>query len=267
MKKFFLCLLMAVSFVPLYAQRYILKDGKTVLNQADVEIKDGKLVRTVGGGGAEVSYPFSQVARLEWPEPPEIAAAADFLAAGKAAEAEQKVTPIYNQFSPFSKLPGSWWSGAAIIRARALFAQKKVSEADAAAREINSTSTDREDVSAAQLLLAEAQLRLEKPDIADAMLDEILRNAVSSEISARAVMLRGDIAYQRKEFEKALGFYLQVPAFYGMCDEVMPAAMLGSARAYRGYGDTARSERAYLDVIVMYPSSAEAVLAKSESHL
>ena len=266
MKKLFLCLLMVVSVGPLCAQRYILKDGK-VLNQADVEIKDGKLVRAIGGGGAEVSYMFSQVARLEWPEPAELSAANDLLVAGKTAEAEEKITPVYNQFLPFAKLPGSWWSAAAIIRARALFGQNKVAEAESAAREINSTSTDREDVSSAQLLLAKGQLRLQKPDIADAMLDEILRNSVSPETSARAVVLRGDIAYQRKEFEKALGFYLQVPAFYGMCDEVMPVAVLGSARAYRGYGDTARSDRAYLDVIVMYPSSAEAVLAKSESHL
>ncbi len=265
MKKFFLCLLMAVSVGPLCAQRYILKDGKA-LNQTDVEVKDGKLVRVVVGGGAEVSYPLSQVVRLDWPEPAELAAAADLLAAGKASEAEQKVTPVYNQFSLFAKLPGSWWSDAAVIRARALFAQKKVGEAESAAKEINSTSTDREDVSAAQLLLAEGQLRLEKPDIADAMLDEISRNAVSSEISARAVKLRGDIAYQRKEFEKALGFYLQVPAFYGLCDDVLPSALLGSARAYRGYGDTSRSDRAYLDLIVTYPSSSEAALAKTESN-
>ena len=266
MKKVLLCLLMVICAGSLCAQRYILKDGK-VLNQADVAVKDGKLVRTVGGGGAEVTYPFSQVVRLEWPEPAELAAATELLTAGKASEAEEKVTPVYNQFAPFAKLPGSWWSNAAIIRARALLAQKKISEAESAAREINSTSSDREDVSAAQLLLAEGQLRLAKPDIADAMLDEIMRNAVSSEISARAVMLRGDIAYQRKQFEKALGFYLQVPAFYGMCDSVMPAALLGSARAYRGYGDTTRSDRAYLDLIVMYPASAEAEIAKNESHL
>ena len=44
----------------------------------------------------------------------------------------------------------------------------------------------------------------------------------------------------------------------------MPAALLGSARSFRGYGDSARTERAYLDLIAAFPSSAEAIIAKRE---
>ncbi len=248
---------------PLCAQRYILKDGKT-LNQADVVLKGGNLVRAVGDG-AEVSYPLTQVVRLDWPEPEEIDQARQLVVAGKGAEAEEKITPLYRQFAPFSKLPGSWWSDAALIRARALLAQQKNDETERAARELMSTSTDSETVVAAQLLMARIQMLLDKADIADAMLDEIMRKDASSEIEARAVILRGDIAYGRKDFEKALGYYLQVPAFYGTEDAVMPGALLGSARSYRGYGDTVRAERAYLDIIVTYPDSAEAAIAKTES--
>jgi TolA-binding protein len=128
-----------------------------------------------------------------------------------------------------------------------------------------STSADTDTVLSAQLIMARVQMLLEKPDIADAMLDEIMRKDASSEIEARASILRGDIAYARKEFEKAIEFYLQVPAFYGTEEAVMPVALLGSARAYRGYGDTARAERAYLDIMVTYPDSAEATIAKTES--
>jgi hypothetical protein len=263
MKSFAYALLALVAVSPLCAQRYILKDGKS-LNQADVTLKGLNLVRSVADG-AEVSYPLAQVVRLDWPEPEELDQARQLLAGGKGAEAEEKVTPIYRQFAPFSKLPGSWWADAALIRARALLDQKKNADAERAAREILSTSTDVESVAAAQLLIARIQILQDKPDIADAMLDEIMRKDVSSEIEARAAILRGDIAYAGKQFEKALEFYLQVPAFYGTEDAVMPVALLGSARAYRGYGDTVRAERAYLDITVAYPNSAEATIAKAES--
>jgi TolA-binding protein len=45
----------------------------------------------------------------------------------------------------------------------------------------------------------------------------------------------------------------------------MPAALLGSARSYQGYGDTVRAERAYLDITVAYPNSSQAAIAKTES--
>jgi TolA-binding protein len=128
-----------------------------------------------------------------------------------------------------------------------------------------SGSADAETVIAAQLIMARVQVIQNKPDIADAMLDEIMRKDASGEIEARAVMLRGDIAFARKDFEKALEFYLQVPVFYGTEETLLPAALLGSARSYRGYGDASRAERAYLDIIVTYPGSAQAEIAKRES--
>lgn len=259
-----LCLLLAFAAAsPLCAQRYILRDGK-VLNASDVSLKGLSLVQVIADG-AEMSFPLVNVVRLDWPEPEEIGQARQLLAAGNASEAEEKINPVVNQFAPFSKLPGSWWSDAAVIRARALLAQNKNAEVEKAAREIMATSTDSDTVAAAQLLLARLQINLGKLDIGDAMLDQILQQEVSSEVAARAVVLRGDIAFARKDFEKALEFYLQVPAFYGTQDSVMPAALLGSARSFVGYGDRSRAERAYLDVMVTYPDSAEAASAKTES--
>lgn len=262
--KTLVCALLALAAAsPLCAQRYILKDGR-VLNHADVVMKGGNLVRSVADG-AEVSYQISQVVRLDWPEPEELDQARQLVAAGKGVEAEEKITPIYRQFAPFSKLPGSWWADAALVRSRALLTQKKNDEAERAARELMSTSADPEMVAAAQLVMARIQMMIDKADIADAMLDEIMRKDVSSEIEARAAILRGDIAYARKNFEKALEFYLQVPCFYGTEDAVMPLALLGSARSYQGYGDAVRAERAYLDITVTYPDSAEAAIAKTEA--
>lgn len=264
MKKSLFILLALAAVSPLCAQRYVLKDGR-VLNDSDVTLKGNNLVRALSGGSAEIAYPISDVVRLDWPEPEALEQARQLFSAGKSAEAEEKVTPIYRQFAPFSKLPGSWWGEAALVRARALIAQDKTADAERAARELMSGSTDADTVTAAQLIMARVQMIQNKNDIADAMLDEIMRKDASGDVEARAAILRGDIAYARKDFEKALEFYLQVPVFYGTEDAVMPVALLGSARSYRGYGDSSRAERAYLDIIVGYPDSAEAVIAKRES--
>jgi tetratricopeptide (TPR) repeat protein len=264
MNKPLLILLAFAAVSPLSAQRYLLKDGR-VLNQSEITLRGNNLVRALAGGGGEISYPIADVARLDWPEPAELEEARVLAAAGKHAESEEKVTGVYRQFAPFAKLPGSWWSEAALIRARALLAQDKTADAERAARELMSGSADADTVIAAQLIMARVQVIQNKPDIADAMLDEIMRKDASGEIEARAVMLRGDIAYARKDFEKALEFYLQVPVFYGTEEAVLPAALLGSARSYRGYGDAARAERAYLDIIATYPDSPQAEIAKRES--
>ncbi len=268
--KFFPCIILAlVCVAPLSAQRYLLKDGK-VLNQADVVLRDNKLVQSIGkaeSGGAEISYALTDVVRLDWPEPAEIDAARKLLDSGKAAEAEVLVTPIVNQFAIFPKQPGSWFASAALVRARALAAQTKTDAAERAAKDIIAVSVDPDIVGLAQIVLAEQQIRRGKPVIADAMLSEILRRHSSDEAEARAALLRGDLALARKDYEAALGFYLQIPSFYGSLDSLMPAALLGSARAYRGYGDSNKTERAFLELMNTYPASAEAALAKRESGL
>ena len=253
--------LLAVS--PLCAQRYLLKDGK-VLKQDEVVLKGNVLVKALAGDAGEQQFPISQVVRLDWPEPAEIAEARSLLASGKVEEAEAKITPIYTQFTPFAKIPGGWWNDAALLRARVLLARQQNSETEKATKELIATSTDEMTRQSAQLIAIRLQLVLGKRIVADTLLEELMRKEVPGDIAAGAAVLRGDIAYSQKDFEKALELYLLVPAFYGTEDEVMPAALLGSARSFRGYGDAARTERAYLDLIAAFPNSAEASLAKRE---
>jgi hypothetical protein len=258
---YILMALMAVS--PLCAQRYILKDGK-VLKPEEVVLKDGALVKSLGGDAGEQVFPLAQVVRLDWPEPEEIDQASQLLALGNAADAELKITPIYSQFAPFAKVPGGWWNAAALIRARALLARQQRADAEKAAQEILATSSDSETLNAAQLITLSIQIQLGKGRAADAKLDELARQEISGTTMAAIAVLRGDIAYARKDFEKSLEFYLEVPAFHGSELELMPPALLGSARSLRGYGDAARAERAYLDLVASFPTSAEAAIAKRE---
>ena len=258
---YILIALLGVS--PLCAQRYLLKDGK-ILKQDEVVLKGGALVKSLGGDSGEQTFQLTQVVRLDWPEPEEIAQAQKLLAEGKADEAELKITPIYFQFTPFAIIPGGWWNEAALLRARAMLARQQKPEAEKAAQEILATSTQPEIQNAAQLISVRVQFLLGKMSVAEAKMEELTRKEVSGAIMAEIALLRGDIAYGQKDFETAIEYYLQVPAFYGSEEEFMPAALLGSARSLRGYGDTDRADRAYLDLTAAFPASAEAAIAKRE---
>lgn len=248
---------------PLSAQRYQLKDGK-ILKHPEVIVKGEFLVRSLSGGVGEQKTPLANVVRLDWPQPAEIAEARVLLAAGSAAEAETKITPIYKQFAPFSTLPGSWWSDAALIRARALVSLNNNAAAEAAAQEIIATSTVEDTKQSARMLIVKLLVGLDKKEEAETMITEIMSNVFSDSIAAEAAVLRGAMAFSQKAFEKSVELYLQVPAFYSDEKELMPAALLGGARALRGYGDVKRAERIYLELIEGYPDSGEASSARTE---
>lgn len=254
---------------PLSAQRYLFTNGSAV-NAADVSLKGDALVQTrklAGGGSMEQRFPLATVARLDWPEPAELAETTALITAGKGKDALAKITPVFRQFDPFSKTPGSWWTDAATLRLQALIAaDSPPAEITAAARDIMGRATDSDAVGNAKLALAEVELRGGKDSIADAMIDQIVTDAPAA-VRARAWILRGDLALKRKAYEEALEAYLRVPALFGTLDELMPAALLGSARAYHGYGDKGRAERAYLSVIDEYPASAQAAVARTEAGL
>ncbi|HEY0944020.1 MAG TPA: hypothetical protein VGD81_02095 [Opitutaceae bacterium] len=254
---------------PLSAQRYLLANG-SALDAADVTLKGDALVQTrklAGGGSMEQRFPLATITRLDWPEPTELAETAALITAGHGQAALAKITPLYRQFDPFPKTPGSWWTEAAMLRLRALLAAGSPPvEITAAARDIMGRATDPEAVGNAKLALAEVDLRGGKDSIADALIDQIVTDAPAA-VRARAWLLRGDLALKRKAYEQALEAYLRVPALFGTLDELMPAALLGSARAYKGYGDKGRAERAYLSVMDEYPNSAEAAVAKAEAGL
>lgn len=257
--------LLGASSLP--AQSYVLNNG-TVLKAADVKLSGNALVQEIalpGGGSAERRYLLNTVTRLDWPEPEAIAQAASQITAGQPKEALETITPVYRQFGPFTKTPGSWWTQAAALRLQALIDTKASGvEITSAAREIMTSATDPEAVGTAKLALAQVDAREGRDSLATAMIDEIVSDAPAG-VRARAWLLRGDLALKKQSFEDAIESYLRVPAFFGTLDELMPAALLGSARAYKGYGDASRAERAYLDVMDTYPDSAEAAVAKKES--
>ncbi len=251
-----------------FAQRYILKDN-TALAASEVTLGSGALVQQVaipGGGSFERRYPLADVARLEFPEPEALDEAEKLVAAGSGADALKLIEPIYRQFAPFSKVVGSHWPRAAQLRLQALLLGTDNSAITSSARELMQSGLGPDVTGTAKLALAQLDARAGKEALANVMLEQIVREATPA-VQARAWLLRGDLAAARTAHVEALECYLRIPAFFGTIDELMPAALLGAARAYQGYGDSSRAERSALDLIDNYPATLQAAQAKKEFNL
>jgi hypothetical protein len=259
----------ALAILPVsYGQRYILKNG-TALAADSVSLGVGVLVQQValaGGGSSERRFPIGDIARIEFPEPEALDEAEKLVAAGSGAEALKIIEPVYRQFAPFSKIVGSYWPRAADLRLKALLLGTDSSAITSSARELIQSGLGPEVSGSAKLALAQLDVRAGKEALANVMLEEILREA-TPRVQARAWLLRGDLAAARAAHAEALECYLRIPAFYGTQDELMPAALLGAARAYKGYGDGSRAERSALDLIDTYPATLQAAQAKKEFNL
>jgi tetratricopeptide (TPR) repeat protein len=259
----------ALVFAPsAFAQRYQLKDG-TVLQAADVSLGSGALVQQVkiaSGGSFERRYPIADLARIDFPEPEQLDQAEALVIAGQGPEALALLEPIYRQFAPFAKVAGSHWPRAAQLRLQALLLGVDAITVASAARELMQSGLGPDVTGVAKLALAQLDARAGKESLATIMIEEIVREA-PPEIQARAWLLRGDLAHARGSHAEALECYLRVPAFFGTFDQLLPAALLGSARAYKGYGDHGRAERSALELIDTYPDTREAATAKKEFKL
>lgn len=250
------------------AQRYLLKDG-SALAAADVTLAANALVQQVkipSGGTYERRFPFADIARLDFPEPPALDEAEALVTAGQGEAALKLLDPVYRQFAAFPKTPGSPWPRAAALRLQALLLGNDETAIGAAARELMQTGLGPEVTGVAQLALARLDARAGREALARLMLDEIVKDAPPA-VAARAWLLRGDLASARAAYAEALECYLHIPAFFGSHEDLMPAALVGAARAYKGYGDTDRAERAALELLDRYPATLEATQAKKEFNL
>lgn len=250
------------------AQRYLLKDG-AVLQAHEVALGPGGLVQQVkldAGGSFERRYPIADLAGIDFPEPPALDEAGKLVASGKGPEALLLLDPIHRQFAPFAKIPGSHWPRAARLRLQALLQGEDSAAISSAARELLQNGLDPELTGLAKLALARLDARAGNEALARAMLDEIDRDAPPA-IQARAWLLRGDLALARPDHAEALECYLRIPAFFGALDDLMPAALLGSARAYKGRGDNRRAVRSARELVDTYPDTVEAAHARTDFKL
>lgn len=258
-------LLMVCAAMSANAQSVLLKTGEKV--EAQGIRREGEIVMAkvqVGTGSGEVGYHLNQIAKIEFPEPAALKAANESLGRGDAEKALTGINSIVAYYAQFKDVPGSWWAQAALTKVSALAALQRQPEAELLASEIQKSSADPETARAAQLRLVPAFVRRNNFDKAIAICDDAIKNSKDETTLANAWTAKGDALLAQKTADEALMAYLHVPVFYYEEKQFMPAALLGSARAYRRLDDVDHAKKALNELIASYPQSAEAAAAQTE---
>jgi tetratricopeptide (TPR) repeat protein len=247
------------------AQSILLKTGQkidTLGVRRDGEMVLGKV--QVGTGSGEVGYHLAQIAKIEFPEPRGLKTASDFLGQGQPDKALAEIDQVVAYYEPFKEVPGSWWAQAALIKVSTLAAQQHEAEAEALATEIQKSTADPETARGAQLRLVGALVRKKDFEKAIAICDGAIKESSDPTTLANAWVGKGDALLAQKNADEALLAYLHVPVFYYDEKLFMPAALLGSARAYRRLDDVDRAKKSLNELIATFPQSIEAVAGQME---
>jgi len=257
-----LALLLALA--PLHAQNILLKDGRTL--EGKNLRRNGATIMTAvqgGTGQGEMGIPVDTITRIEFPEPPQLAAATKMLLQGKAAEALPQIDQLVAQQTPFKDIPGNWWAQAAILDVSLLQSVGRDQQAGPVIGDLIAYVADPETVLAGKVKQA-ASLVKKDPKKAMAVFTTVLKESSRPEILAEAWLNTGSARLAAQEFQPALLAYLHLPVFYPGEKLLVPPALLGSSRAYVGLDDFTRAKRALDELLRDFPDSPEAAAAKSE---
>lgn len=249
-----------------FAQNIVLKDGRVVAGQNLRRSGASVLSQTqVGAAVGDVGYAVASIAKIEFAEPPEIAAATELLLAGKASEALGKIDPVVKAQGPFKDIEGNWWAQAAQVKLSAL-AVIPSSEADSEVliSDMLSTNTDPEVVLYARVRraanLAGKGSSKQAIEVCEAVIKESKRKATIAE----AWYTKGISLLQQNDFDSALLALLHIPVYYPDQKLLMPGVLFKCAKAYSGNEDYANAISTLEDLIKSYPGSPEAAAGKVE---
>jgi tetratricopeptide (TPR) repeat protein len=242
-----------------------LKDGRSVT--VPTVRRDGTNVKVpmqIGTTAGEMGYPVASIARIDFPEPPEIDKAQDLLAKGKAEDVVNILKPVLEAQQPFSDLPGNWWQQAAQLKLTALVVSGRDAEADELINQLSQSSTDPDTLSLARVLRAASAARKGDYELSLPVFERAIKDSKNRETVVNAWLNKGHCHLGLKQWEQAILAYLRLPVFFSDQRLLIPQAQLGAARAMAGLGDIASAGAKYEEIISSYPRSAEAGLAKTE---
>lgn len=250
---------------PAIAQNIELKTGQ-VIETTGVRFSVDKVMAkiTVGATTGEVGYPIASIAKINFPEPRALGTARDLLGQGEAEKALSEIEPVLKYYEAFKAVNGAWWAEAALVKISALSALKRDSEAESLANEIHTSAVAPEVARAAELQLAAGLIRKQQFEKAAQICDAAIHESADESVLAQAWTTKGDVFAAQKQSDAALLAYLHVPIFYREERLFMPAAMLGSARAFRRLDEIGEARRVLTELIGSFPKSAEASAAQKE---
>jgi tetratricopeptide (TPR) repeat protein len=218
----------------------------------------------VGTGSGEVGYHVPQIARIEFPEPRGLKEASEFLEQGHPDKALAEINQVVAYYDVFKDVPGAWWAPAAVIKVSALAALQRDGEAELLAAQIEKSAADPETARSAQLRLATALIRRGDFDKATRICESAIKDSMQPDVLAEAWTKKGDLLFAEKKWDESLVAYLHVPIFYPGEKSFLPAALLGSGRAYGRLDDDERARKSLTELIDTFPKSAEAAAAQIE---
>ena len=248
------------------AQTIYTRDGQVVATQGLRRDGDAVIARiqTNAGQVGELGYPIGNIARIDFPNPPQIKLAGDLLNAGKTDEASRQLTPILAYYEPFHDLPGNWWTPLALLQLDAFTRLGRDRDADAIINQlVRFGGASAETLRFIQIKQAEASERRGDHHNAIDRLDPIIKDTAAPPASlVEAWLTVGQARLALRDYKAALLAFLHVPVYAPERTLLMPQALLGSAGAYRGLDDGQRAETALKQLIASYPTSPEATEAR-----
>jgi tetratricopeptide (TPR) repeat protein len=249
----------------LAAETIILKTGQRVETQSVRRSGDKVMAKIdIGGNIGEVGHPVTAIAKIDFPEPQGLKTANELLAQGQAERALAEITPVVAYYDQFRDIAGAWWGQAAVVKVSALAALGRDIEAEALASQVQKVATDPEAIRALNLRIAASLVRKQEFEKANQLVATVIKESGQPELLADAWVTKGNILLAQKEWDSALLAFLHVPVFFRDEKLFMPAALLGSARAYRRLDDLDRAKKSLHDLISAFPKSAEAAVAEAE---
>jgi tetratricopeptide (TPR) repeat protein len=254
------------------AQNIVMKDGKIIATKglrrqgdtiiATVELPGGEAGKPAKTG--DLGYPLAQIARLDFPEPPQLRTAPDLIAQGKGAAALAQLDPVVKFYESFRDAPGSWWATAALLKVQALASLGRDSEAQPLAEQIARASSDPETLRGANVQIAAGLVRKGNLGRALELVEPAIKDSREPATRAPAFVVKGECLLAKKQWEDAVLAFLQVPVFYPGEKALLPPALLGRGRAHFGMDDLPTAKTVLEELRSTYPDSAEAKQAGAE---
>ncbi len=254
------------------AQNILLKDGRVIATKG-VRRWGDTIMATVDapaantgapGRTAELGYPITQIAKIDFPRPPQLKEAGDLLAQGKAADALSRLEPLLKYYETVGDAPGSFWGETALLKVQALASLGENGPAETLAESVARHAIDPETLLGANVQVAAGLARRGDYERALAIYDTALKQATRPQTLAAAAANKGQSLLVRKEWSAAILSFLEVPVLYPEQKLWMPRVLLGCGRAYAGLQDLERAKASFHELTGAFPLTAEAGEARNE---
>jgi tetratricopeptide (TPR) repeat protein len=228
------------------------------------EIMGWKTKNPQTGGDMVVNIPASNVAKMDFPEPPDLQEALTLLSHNKPDEAAAKAAPIVQQFAPFKSVVGSWYPAASMVQLEALAQKKDVPAYDKLRGDLKTINLGPTDM--ARLSTIDAMQDYLKGVVGPALVavDKIIPTTEDTSVLGKLYLLKGDIQFKRGNFSEALEAYLHLPVFYGTQSAYLPNAELGAARSLQKMARLDDALDMYKAILERYKGEPQAKAAEVE---